>query len=447
MILTLGLPLIGSHLAQFAIGVTDTVMMGWYGVEELAAVVLGSSLFFVIYIFGSGFALAVMPMVAEAGEAGDETEVRRATRMGMWLSIAYSLLVLPLFWNSGALLSSLGQGEQLASDARDYMRIAGFGVLPALLVMALKSFLSGLERTQIILWVSIAGAVLNGLLNWVLIFGNFGAPEMGVKGAALASVIANGATLAMFAAYASMAPALKIYRLFQRFWKPDGEAMKRVFLLGWPISVTLLAEVGLFAGAAVLVGWIGTMEVAAHGIALQVSSATFLVHLGLSNAATVRAGRALGRGEVEDLKRGARVVLGMSMLFASATVVVFFTVPEVITGLFLAPDNPDRGVIIPLASALLIISGFFQLVDGAQAVGLGLLRGVKDTRAPMLIAAFSYWGVGMPASYVIGFTLGYGVHGVWYGLVLGLASAAVLLLARFWLWTVPALGAEAPASA
>ncbi|MEP2784469.1 MAG: MATE family efflux transporter [Pseudoruegeria sp.] len=438
-ILTLGLPLIGSHLANFAIGVTDTVMMGWYGVEELAAVVLASSFYFVVFIFGSGIALAVMPMVAEASENDDEVEVRRASRMGIWLSLAYGILVLPLFWYSGPILLALGQGDVLAHLGQEYLLTIGPVIFPALLIMVLKSFLSGLERTQVILWVSVLGAVLNGVLNWVFIFGKLGMPEMGVRGAAIASLTAQTVTFAMFALYAVVLPELRRYALFKRLWRSDTDALRRVFTLGWPISVTMLAEVGLFVGAAVLVGWIGTMEVAAHGIALQISSATFLVHLGLSNAATIRAGRALGRHEIDDLQRGAHIVLIMSVLFSLVAVVVFVTYPEFITGLFLSPDNPERGLIIPLASALLIISGLFQLVDGTQAVGLGLLRGVQDTRMPMLIAAFSYWGVGMPASYYFGFHLGYGTEGIWYGLVTGLASAAVLLLSRFWLKTLPDL--------
>ncbi len=446
-ILVLGMPLIGSHLANLAIGVTDTIMMGWYGIEELAAVVLASTLYFVIFIFGSGFAMAVMPMVAEASENDDDQEVRRASRMGMWLSVFYGFLVLPLFWYSGQLLLALGQGETLSEYGKGYLRLVGFAIFPALLTMVFKSFLSGLERTQFILWASVCTAVLNGFLNWVLIFGNLGAPEMGVNGAALASLISQITAFVAFGTYVWLAPSFRRFSLFQRIWRRDSEALQRVFKLGWPISVTLLAEVGLFSAAAVMVGWIGTKEVAAHGIALQVSSATFLVHLGLSNAATIRAGRALGRKEIDDLARGGMTVFVLSLIFSLITVVVFFTFPEEITGLFLSPDNPDRSLIIPMASTLLLISGLFQLVDGAQVIGLGLLRGVQDTRSPMIIAAFSYWGVGMSASYILGFPLGYGTEGIWFGLVIGLAIAAVLLHLRFWKKTLPDLRTTPPGAA
>lgn len=438
-LLALGLPLIGSHLAQLAIGITDTVMLGWYGVDALAAVVLSSSAFLLIFLAGSGFATAVLPMVAEADAAGDQTQARRATRMGLWISVMVGFLSLPLFWFSGAIFQALGQAENTAFLAQDYLRIAGFGIFPALLVMVLKSFLSALERAQIVLWVTVLTAILNGFLNWILIFGNWGFPEMGLRGAAVASVFSQALSLVILAAYAGLMPALRPYALFKRFWRSDPEAMALVFRLGWPIGMTSLAEAGLFSASAVMIGWIGTNELAAHGIALQIASATFLVHLGLSNAATVRAGRALGRGETQDLKRGGRVATVMSMVFAGLTVILFLTFPNQLIGLFLAPDDPLRPQIIAIGVILLAAAALFQVMDAAQVMALGLLRGVQDTKIPMILAAVSYWVIGMPASYILGFVYDFGAAGVWYGLVIGLAVAAAFLMSRFWGWTVKQL--------
>ena len=371
-VLWLGLPLVGSHVAQFAVTLTDAVMLGWYSVEALAAETLGGTMFFVFFIMGSGFAWAVMP-------------------------------------------------------------IAGPGILPALLVMVLKSYLAALERTQVVLWVTVAAVGLNIAVNHALIFGNWGLPELGVRGAAIASLVVHTGSFAALVVYA--ARATPEHTLFQRLWRPDREAFARVFRLGWPIGITNLAEVGLFAAATAMLGWLGTLPLAAHGIAMQVTSVVFMVHLGLSNVATIRAGQAFGRGDGAGLRAGAIVVLAVSGAVALATVVLFLTVPEVLIGLFLNPAEPDRAGVIAVGTGLLAAAALFQLVDAGQVLALGLLRGVQDTRVPMVIAALSYWAVGVPASYALGFSQGLGGVGVWLGLAVGLACAAVFMLARFWGWS------------
>ncbi|TVP98941.1 MAG: MATE family efflux transporter, partial [Roseinatronobacter sp.] len=238
-VLALGLPLAGSHLAQFMLAVTDTIMLGWYGVTDLAAGVLGAALFFAVFTFGSGFANAVMPMVATAASSGQETEVRRATRMGLWLSIAFGLAALPVFWFSGALLTGLGQPEDVIPLAEAYMRLLGFSLVPALIVMVLKNYLAALGRTQVALWITVAAVGLNVGLNWMFIFGNLGIPEMGVRGAAFATIAVNLVTAGALALYCALQPALKRYTLFQRFWRADWQAMGQVWRLGWPIGVAL----------------------------------------------------------------------------------------------------------------------------------------------------------------------------------------------------------------
>jgi len=429
-VMALGLPLAGGHLAAFAIRVVDTVMLGWYGIDELAAVVLAGGFFFVLFIMGGGFAMAVMPMVARAEAEGDAVQVRRVTRMGLWLSLGYAVVVAPVMLWGAPILEALGQAPDLSELAGAYLAIALFGMAPELCLMVLRSYLSALERARIVLVFTIVTAVLNGVLNWAFIFGNLGAPEMGLRGAALASVLAAVIGVAITAIYAVR--AFPEHALFQRFWRPDPEALARVFRLGWPIGVTLIAEVGLFNAAAILVGLIGKVELAAHGIALQISSATFLVHLGLSNAGTIRAGQAVGRGDAAGLRRGALVVSVISLFWVAATVAVFLAVPEPLMGAFLDPADPQRGAVIAVGAGLLAIAALFQLADAGQVVTVGLLRGMEDTRVPMLIAAFSYWGVGLPASWLLGFPAGLGAQGIWLGLTLGLAVAWLLLGWRFW---------------
>ncbi|MGR3804522.1 MATE family efflux transporter [Marinibacterium profundimaris] len=440
--LVLGLPLIGGHLAQFAIQLTDTVMLGWYSVEALAAVTLAGSYFITFFLFGAGFAWAVMPMVATFAAKGDQTGVRRATRMGLWLSLLYSALAMPAFWWAEEILLALGQTDAVAGLAADYLRVAGWGIFPALIVMVLKSYLAALERTRIILWVTLAAAVMNVFGNYVLIFGNFGLPPLGAVGAAWASIITHTTALAGAAAYAVI--ARPEHQLFVRFWRADWEMFFKVFRMGGPIGITTLSEVSLFAGSTVLMGWLGTIPLAAHGIAIQLGTATFMVHLGLSNAATVRAGQAQGRDDGLGLRRGATGVLILSLVVSLITIAVFLSIPEQLLGLFLEPDNPNRPQILAIGVGLVTIAALFQLVDGAQVVALGLLRGLHDTTVPMVMAAVGYWVVGLPASYILGFVAGLGGIGVWLGLVSGLATAAVLLLWRFWGRAVGQVGAAVP---
>ncbi|WP_050522574.1 MATE family efflux transporter [Pseudorhodobacter wandonensis] len=431
-LLALGLPLIGSHLAQMALHVTDTVMLGWYGVVELASVVLGASAFFIVFILGSGFGQAVMPMVAQALGRGDEVQVRRDTRMGLWLSIGFGAACYPVFWRSESILLALGQQPDVSALAQDYLRIAGLGMMPALLVMALKSYLAALERTQVVLWITMTAVVLNAGINYALIFGNWGAPEMGVRGAAIASVLTQVVTFVALGFYAHWQPDLRRFNLFQRFWRPDWQAMHQVYRVGWPIGLTGLAEGGLFQASAIMMGWIGTVQLAAHGIALEVTALAFMVHLGLSNAATVRVGRAMGQGNAQSLRDGAKVALVLSLGFGVAMVVLFLALPGPIVALFLDRTNPSAGAIIAFGTVLLALSALFQMVDATQAMALGFLRGMQDTRAPMWIVTLSYWGLGIPSSYVLAFPLGFGGAGLWLGLTVGLSVAAGLLMWRFW---------------
>ncbi|PJI92502.1 MATE family multidrug resistance protein [Yoonia maricola] len=426
----LGLPLILSNLAQFAIHITDTVMLGWYDVTALAASTIAGTLFFVIFIVGAGFSQAVTPLVAAAAEEDDDVQVRRVTRMGLWLSIFYGLgVTIPFFWAEDILIA-IGQDPDVAALAHIYLQIIIWQMIPALVVWTLKAFLAAMEHTAIILWATIGTAVLNGFINYALIFGNFGMPELGIQGAAIASLSVNVITVLILVLYINR--KLPQFELFKNFWRSDAEILRRVFMLGWPIGLTSLAEGGLFSASAVMMGWIGAIELAAHGIAIQLASLTFMVHIGFSQAATVRAGRALGRRDELSLRRGGITAIGMSALFAVLTSVVFLALPETLVSLFIDPNEPQRATLLRIGASLIMVAALFQLVDGLQVLALGLLRGVQDTTVPMVMAAVSYWMIGLPVSYLLAFNLGFGAVGLWSGLVIGLAVAAVLLLWRFW---------------
>ncbi len=429
--LALGLPLVGTQIAQIAIGTTDVIMLGWYGTEELASTVLGSQAFFVVYIFGAGFANAILPLAAQAEGRNDPTHVRRSVRMGMWILLIYAALVMPLLWQLETILIALGQKPELAALASDYIRIAQWGMFPALMMMALRTFFAARSRASIVLWSALIGTVVNAILNYILIFGHFGVAEMGVRGAALASVASSTVIFLIMAGWALFNPLHRDYRLFQRFWRPEWPAFFEVFRLGLPIGFTILAEVGLFMAASVMMGWLGTVSLAAHGIAIQLASISFMVPLGLSHAATVRVGQAYGRGDKEGLARAGHTVMGLAVVIALASGGLFWAFPEALVGLFLDETNPDAVELLAVAVPLLLVAAAFQLVDAIQAIASGLLRGIKDTRIPMVMAVISYWPIGLSAAYGLGFGLGYGGPGIWAGLAIGLGVAAVLLNLRF----------------
>lgn len=430
--LILGLPLVATHVVRMMIGVTDTVMVGRYGVDPLAALVLATSYFFILMILGSGYALGLMGLIATARARRDEVQVRRSTRMAMWLSAIHAALVAPILWWSGQILIALGQEPAIAALAQEWLRVMLFAMPAVLCAMALNSFLAALGRPNAVLIVTLAGLPVNAALNWVLIWGNLGAPELGVTGAALASAAVNWLQLAGLLLLAVSLPEARPYHLLQRLWRADWSAARQVFALGLPIGLTLVAESGMFTSTYIMMGWLGTVPLAAHGIALQIASLTFMVHLGISNAATIRVGTAHGNGDAAGLRRAALAAIILSVGFALLAMTAFLAIPRVLTGLYLNAADPQAPAIVALAAVLMVYAGLFQLVDAMQAIALGLLRGVQDTRVPMVLAVVSYWLIGLPAAWLLAFPLGFGPPGLWLGLLVGLSLAAALLMARFW---------------
>ena len=430
--LKLGLPLIGVQLAQMAISVTDTLMIGQLGARDLAASVLAAQFFFVSFIICTGFGHALVPLAANAAAQEDVRGVRRATRMGAWAVIGTAALLMPALWMSESILLRLGQEPELAALAAGYLRIAQWGLFSFVLVAVLRGFLAALERTGFVFWATLSAVGLNALLNYILIFGKFGAPAMGLKGAAIASVASMSLTLVMLIGYCLRVPEIRIYTLFRNPLRPEWKMLRQISVMGIAISATLLAEIGLFAAASLMIGRIGTIELAAHGIALQVISVIFMIPLGLSSAATVRAGRAVGRKDPLGLYRAAIMVLAMALGFAAVAALLLWLFPQPLINLFLDErGNPDAEAILSYGIPLLAVAALFQIVDTLQIVSVGLLRGIQDIKVPMVIAVISYWGIGVPAAWILAFPLEMGGVGVWLGLAIGLSLSGVLLTIRF----------------
>ncbi len=427
----LGLPLVGSHLTQMLTNTTDVVMMGWYSVEGLAAVVLATSTYFLFFIFGAGIGIAVMPMAANALGADEPAQVRRSVRMGGWLVFLYSALALVPLLNMENLLLMLRQEPELAAVAGDYMDIAAWAIVPGLLIMLLRSFFSALERAGVVLAATLVGAGANVVFNYAFIFGNFGMPEMGAEGAAFATLLTTLVSCLFLLLYAGLNRDFRAFDLFRNPLRPDWPAFNEVFRLGAPIGFTLLAESGLFSGTALLVGWLGTVPLAAHGVVIQISALSFMIPLGISNVATIRAGNALGRKDPQALWRASVVASLMGLGVSLVTVTIFLLFPAQLVSLFIRTGETETAEIIRIGTSLMLVAAAFQIVDATQVVVLGLLRGVKDTTAPMVIAVIAYWILGMPSGYWLGFHAGFGAQGVWMGLVIGLGVAGVLLLWRY----------------
>ncbi len=427
----LGLPLVGAQLAQISINVTNTVMIGQLGAAQLAAAVLATQTFYVFWMFGSGFAYAVMPVAAAAHGNGDVRGVRRSVRMGLWVVILYSLLVMVPLWFTETILVHLGQEPAIAAEAGDYVRVLQWSMAPYLATFVLRSYLSALERPNVVLGITLLGAGLNALFNYILVFGHFGAPALGLTGSGIASVGTSIATFLLLLAYTSRAQGLEVFDIWRRFHAPDWPAFREVLRLGWPIGATILAEVGLFTAASVMMGWIGTLELAAHGIALQLASISFMIPLGLASAATVRVGTAFGRHDAANLERAARISLIVAGVISCTAAMVFWVAPGLLIGLYLDMRQPNAQAVLQAAIPLLAVAAAFQIVDSLQVTASGILRGMKDTRIPMFIAVASYWLVGMPVAYGLAFVAGWKGVGVWWGLAGGLLVAAILMSARF----------------
>lgn len=432
--LRLALPLVGTQLAQIAIMTTDVLFMGWLGPEALAAGALGSNVYFLLWVFGIGLGMGISPIIAQAVGARRRylRDSRRTARQGLWVTLTIAIPGTVVMWHAAPVLRFLGQDPGIAGLAQDYTRALAPGLLPAIWFIVLRNFVSAFERPRSGLVVQVLTFLINAGLAYALIFGHWGAPAWGLMGAGVASAIAHWASVIMLLGFILVDRRFRRFQLLGRFWRPDWRRYIEIWRVGLPISATLLFEVGLFSGAVYAMGIIGTAELAAHQIALQCAAVTFMVPLGIGQAATVRVGLFKGAGDPEGVRRAGWTALGLGIAFMAAMMVAMWALSDSLAHLFLDTAQPGSVRVAEIAAGFLIIAAVWQVMDGAQAVALGVLRGLKDTRVPMIIAGFGYWAVGATAGLYMAFGLGLGGLGIWYGLVIGLFVVSVLAL---WRWT------------
>lgn len=428
---TLAWPLVIAQLAQNALHTTDVILLGWLGPAYLAAGTLGTTFFMPFLLFGVGVVGAVAPLVAQARGARDIKAIRRIVRQGFWVTIVLATLLLPLVLQIKPIYLFLGQDPTATDMAEQFVQIVAWSLFPAIGIIALRSFLSAFDATRIILVITLMGVVINALIAYALIFGNFGLPRLELRGAGVATLTTNIIMFLVMLAYVVRHPRFGRFHILMRFWKPDWSHFRSIFAIGTPIALTILAEVGMFTAAALLMGRIGTDEIAAHAIALQCASMAFMVPMGLGIAATVRVGVAYGRRDREGIRKAGWMALMLGTGFMTLSCLTFLFFGRPIVSIFLDPSVEANTHALGLAVSFLAVAAIFQLVDGAQVTAAHALRGLNDTKIPMVLAIIGYWMIGLPTSYVLGFVFDLRGVGIWLGLAVGLTFVAIVLLTRF----------------
>lgn len=424
--ITLAFPVVMSQLGHVMVGVADSVMVGRLGTIPLAAASLGNSIFFVVFMFGVGVSYAVTPLVATADGEGNKKKSARYLNHGFIVNMLLSILLFGFLFGLSYVLDYMNQPPAVAELARPYLNIIALSLVPFLFFQTFKQFIEGLSLTKHAMYITVAANLVNIGLNYLLIYGEMGFPAMGLRGAGIATLIsriAMGVVMFLFVRYNHRFTA---YWSHFRIKKLSYKLFRKLMQIGVPTGLQYVFEVGAFSSAAIMIGWLGAAPLAAHQIAINLASVSYMMAGGISTAAMVRVGNQLGRRDLPNLRAAGFSNFAMAAAFMSISCVVFISFNYFLPSLYISEVE-----VIEIAAGLLIIAGFFQISDGVQVVGLGALRGLADVKIPTLVTMVAYWILGLPIGYLLAFPLGFGVKGVWYGLLIGLSVTAILLLARF----------------
>jgi MATE family multidrug resistance protein len=425
-------PLILANLTMAAIQATDVVLMGWLGPRQLAASALGLNLTFAFSLVCLGLVTAASPMMATAlgAKVRSVREVRRTFRQSLWLIATVTVPVWLVLYHSAPLIEALGQEPALARDAQTFLRGYLWSMLPFLAFQAMRNFVSALERPGWVLAISLAGIVMNALLGYALIFGAGGLPRLGIFGGGLASSIVWFVLAVLLGMVIVTDRQFRRFHLFGRFWRPDWPRYRSLWKLGLPIGLAMGFEGGVFSAAAYLMGMISADALAAHAVALQIAALSFMVPWGFAQAATVRVGRHLGEGDRLAIGRAGWIAFVLGVSFMAVMALLIWLFPRELMTLFL-DDSPANARVIGLGVSFLALAALFQIFDGTQVVGAGMLRGLHDTRVPMIYTFIGYWLIGIGIGAWLAFRGGWGGQGIWTGLAIGLAIVSVLMLGRW----------------
>jgi MATE family multidrug resistance protein len=431
--LFLGWPLILTNLAQTALTATDLALIGRLGAADLAAAALSASLYHTLMIFSLGVMSAAVPIISTylGGHRYAIKQVRATVRHGLWSALLLCIPVWILLWHADELFVLMGQSAETAARSMQFMHSLQWALLPYLAYVVLRSFLNAQESPLWTLLIAGIAIVFNALAGWCLIFGNLGFPAMGLQGAGIASTCSSILMFAGLALVISFHPHFRRYHLFGKLWQIHWDQLLYFWRLGLPIGATFAFESSIFYAAVMMMGLLGPTPLAAHAIAMQIASLGFMVPLGFGQVATIRVGRAHGAADYTAARRAGWSAYILGVGFMGITALFMLLAPKVMISPFLDVDLPANADVVRTAVVFLSLAALFQLVDGAQAVGAGMLRGIHDTRVPMLLAALGYWGIGLPLGGVLAFATGLGGVGIWLGLATGLAVVATLMTRRW----------------
>jgi MATE family multidrug resistance protein len=427
----LALPIALTQLGQVAMMTSDLVLIGHLGDKAIAAAALGQTVLFAAFVMGMGLVSAVAPLAAQAFGAREPRMVRRSLRVGLWAALLLGIPTTAIQHMGGDLLVALGQDRETARLAGLYLVGLGWCLVPSWWFIALRGFMGAVNRPEPALWITLVAIPANALLAYGLIYGHFGLPRLELLGAGVATTAINIAMCAAGLWICYRQRPFRKYQVLGHFWRFDWPLLGRLILVGAPISGAFLLEYGLFAVAAILMGWIGTTALAAHQIALQTASILFMVPFGISMAATVRVGHAVGRHDAAATRRAGFAAIGLGATFMAAMVLVVIAARHIIPLAFLGLETPETDATLVLAATLLAFGATFFVMDGVQTIAAGALRGLNDTRLPLLFAVVSFWVIGFATSYGLAFPARLEAIGIWIGFTVGLAVYAVLLLWRF----------------
>lgn len=427
-------PVILTQLSMMAIMTTDIVMLGHLGVAAIASAALGNIVFFFTWLFGYGPVCAVAPIIAHilGARPRERADVRAAVRMGLWTVAILAPFQIVFLLMAKHVLLFFGQNPVLAQGAGIFTSALAFGLPFSLAYQVLRNFATALKRPLAAMIVMIITIFYNGVADYALIFGHFGAPKLGILGAGVASASSYVFSFIAMLIVVELTPDLKQYRIFRRFFRPHWRHLREIFHLGAPIGLTMMFEAMLFNASVLVMGRFGIAAVAAHQISLNPPSITFMVPLGIATAATVRVGHAAGAGDSNGVRRAGYSAMLLAILFMSVCAVILFAFSHTIAGLYFDARAPQNAEAIALATVFLRVAAAFQIFDGLQVVAALSLRGLKDARMPMVIAGASYWLAGFPACLIFAFWFGLKGFGVWLGLAFGLLVAAALMCWRFY---------------
>ncbi|MBD2500941.1 MATE family efflux transporter [Anabaena azotica] len=434
--LLLAVPLASAQLAQSATGFVDTVMMGWLGSQTIASGGLGAAMFTFLLLISTGIVSAVSPLAAQAHGSGNPEQVGKIVRQGLGVCLLLGIPIVVVLWNGGTLLLLLGQNAAIAALAQTYLRAIAPGFIAGLGFAVLKSFLSAVSQPQLIIITVVLGTLINITANYIFMFGKLGLPALGLAGIGWASTLSLWSMFIALAIYTYNQRQFTIYRIFHTsfsdtFTQENRRIFWQIFHVGLPIGGLVAVEAGLFTVVTFILGQLGTIPLAAHQIALQTASLSFQLAVGISLATTVRVGQLAGEQDLAGVRVAGYAGISLGALSMAIAGIIFWLIPKSVVALYLDINNPINEDVVNLAVKLLVVAAIFQIVDGVQVTAVGALRGLKDTRVPMLIGIFAYWVIGLSTGYGLGILLNYGAIGFWWGLAIGLASAAIVLTWRF----------------